>query len=143
MRRWLAVLTAVSVAAISAPAWANEFLDYFGYGEAELSAEGYRMTRRVLQYVDGSVDPHLTISAHMDTAETAEFTDELAARRAQAVATELVRLGVDPARIRMRSCGDKVLARPTAAAVPEQLNRRVIVEVYQGPWRQSGLCRDL
>ena len=75
MRRWLAVLTAVSVAATSAPAWANEFLDYFGYGEAELSAEGYRMTRRVLQYVDDSDDPHLVISAHMDTAEVAEFSD--------------------------------------------------------------------
>jgi len=143
MRRWLAVLTAVFAAATSAPAWADEFLDYFGYGEAELSAEGYRMTRRVLQYVGGSVDPHVTISAHMDTAEAAEFSHELAARRAQAVATELVRIGVDPARIRMRSCGDTMLARSMAAGVAEPLNRRVLVDVSPRAWRRSGLCRDL
>lgn len=143
MRRRLMVLAAVCATAISAPAWANEFLDYFGYGRVELSDRGYVMTRRVLQYVDGYVDPHVMVSAHMDTAETAEFSEELAARRAQAVASELVRLGVDPARIQMRSCGDRMLARPTAAGVQEPLNRRVMVSIYQGTWPQLEICRVL
>ena len=134
MRRLAAVAVVVSMATMVAPAWANQFLDYFDYGRTELSEDGYRMTRRVVQYVAAADDPRITITGHMDTAETAEFSDELAGRRAQAVATELVRLGIDPARIRMESRADSALARPTPAGVRERLNRRVMVSVNFGGW---------
>ncbi len=77
----------------------------------------------------------------MDTAEAAEFSDELAGRRAQAVATELVRLGMDPAKLRMVSRSDRALARPTPSGVRERLNRRVSVAVNFGGWPEVATPR--
>ena len=65
----------------------------------------------------------------MDTAEGQAFSDELSARRAQSMATELVRLGLEPARIEIRPYGTRALAKPTDRDVREPLNRRVTVDV--------------
>ena len=110
---------------------AHEFSDYFAYGAVELSPKGYVTAREVAAYVEqsGSDRYRGLISAHMDTAEGREFSDELSARRAQSMATELVRLGLDPSRIEMRANGDRALAKPTDRDVREPLNRRVTVDV--------------
>ncbi|NJC42165.1 outer membrane protein OmpA-like peptidoglycan-associated protein [Brevundimonas alba] len=141
MRSLTMFAAVVSVIAVAAPAWANEFLDYFDYGRTELSANGYVMARRVIQYTQAAADPRVTITGHMDTAEAAEFSDEIAGRRAQAVATELVRLGMDPGRIRIVSRADRMLARPTPAGVREPLNRRVMVSINFGGWPETATPR--
>lgn len=118
---------AVMVAAISTPASAHEFVDWFEYGRTELSSAGYQMVREVAAYSSTQPTARIIVSGHMDTAEAREFSDELSRRRAQAVATELVRLGVDPAQIEMIGYGADRLARPTSADTREPLNRRVLV----------------
>ena len=65
----------------------------------------------------------------MDTAEASEFSDELSRRRAQALATELVTLGVAPGLIQMNGFGGSNLTRPTPANTAEPLNRRATVDV--------------
>lgn len=105
---------------------AHQFIDYFQYGRAELSPLGYRMARDVMRYADGRYE--ILITAFLDTAENREFGEELAVRRAQSMASELVILGADPARIRMRS-GGIALAKPTADNTPEPLNRRLVVDL--------------
>lgn len=87
------------------------------------------MVRDLAAYAD---TPHLAlirVTGHMDTAEAREFSDELGMRRAQAVATELVRLGIDPAYIDVVGEGANRLARPTPADTREPLNRRAVVGV--------------
>lgn len=129
--RMLSVL-AVCIALFSTPASAHEFLDYFEYGQTELSPAGYQMVRSVAAYAQSDRwgrPTRVLISAHMDTAEAAEFSDELSRRRAQSVASELVILGIDPAIIVMQSRGASAPARPTAPNRQEPLNRRVTVGV--------------
>lgn len=69
----------------------------------------------------------IIITAYLDTAENREFSEELAMRRAQSMASELVNLGADPALIKMRS-GGIALAKPTPDYTPEPLNRRLVVD---------------
>lgn len=127
MRSLTVILIAASTAVFSTPVRAHEFLDYFDYGRVELSALGYRTARDVARYAVGDAY-HVRITAFVDTAEDREFSSELALRRAQAMATELVTLGVDPSRIEMRS-GGTALAKPTPDNTKEPLNRRLIVDV--------------
>ncbi|MCK6103270.1 MULTISPECIES: OmpA family protein [unclassified Brevundimonas] len=129
--KWpLAVLASSSIA-LSSPAMAHPFLDYFPYGKADLSPKGYETAREVAGYVQryGPDSYRVVIAAHMDTAEGQAFSDELSARRAQSMATELVRLGLEPARIEIRPYGTRALAKPTDRDVREPLNRRVTVDV--------------
>lgn len=110
---------AAAMACVAAPATAHEYADYFAYGRTELSPAGYRMVRAVAAHARTGQPKRVLIVAHMDTAEAAEFLAELSRRRAQAVATELVMLGMDPAIIVMQGQGASQLARPTPANTPE------------------------
>ena len=135
--RTLGLLIAAAVA-ISTPAHAHEFAGYFDYGRTELSPRGYQMAREVAAYAHDRQPLQLIVTGHMDTAESEEFSDELSRRRAQAIATELVRLGVEPARIEMIGYGARRLARPTPATTREPLNRRVLVDVRLATSTVSG-----
>ncbi|WP_312815590.1 OmpA family protein [Brevundimonas sp.] len=117
------------VTAISNPASAHEFIDWFDYGQTELSPAGYRMVQKVASYTHARHLVQIVVSGHMDTAEAREFSDELSRRRAQSVATELVRLGVNPAHIEIVGYGANHLARPTPSDTRNQLNRRVLVDM--------------
>jgi|GEM_PF-1107719 len=136
MRR-LGLLAAAAVA-LSTPASAHEYSGYFDYGRTELSPRGYQMAREAASYAQDRQWLRLIVTGHMDTAEAEEFSDELSRRRAQAIATELVSLGVDPARIEMIGYGASRLARPTPASTREPLNRRVLVDVRLPPSSVGG-----
>ncbi len=129
MRRLIAILSAVAALSAATSARAHEWLDYFPYGEAGLSPRGYLTAREVAAYSKRAGVSCLRLVSHMDTMETHEFSAELSRRRAQAMATELALQGVDPAIIELDARGSDHLARPTGDRVPEQLNRRVIVNV--------------
>lgn len=136
--RWLSVLAVSGVLAAAGPAQAHQFLDYFEYGAVELSARGYQTAATIAHYVRArAANPgdryRILISAHMDTAEIDEFSAELSRRRAQSMADELVKLGLDPSRIELRGHGADQLARATGPGVREPLNRRLSVDVnFQG-----------
>ena len=131
-RRWtlgtLAALT-VATAVMATPAAAHEFLDYFAHGRADLSPAGHRMVRSVAAYARSGRGARILITAHMDTAEAATFSDDLSRRRAQAVATELARLGIDPSLIDLQGLGASTPAVPTPPNTAEPLNRRVTVSI--------------
>jgi outer membrane protein OmpA-like peptidoglycan-associated protein len=126
--RTLSALT-VGMALVATPASAHQFLDYFDYGRAELSPAGFQMVRAAAAYAAMGRPIRIMVNAHMDTAESLEFSDELSRRRAQAVASELVLLGTDPSVIELRGHGATLLARPTPPNTPERLNRRVVVDI--------------
>lgn len=65
----------------------------------------------------------------MDAAEAEEFSDELSRQRAQVVAAELVRWGIDPAVIEMHGMGASQPARQNAGSLSEPLNRRITVGI--------------
>ena len=131
MMRYAGAVVAALVVLAPTPAAATQWLGYFEYGSAEMSATGYNAARSAAAYVRmaGERPVRVLVTAHMDAAEAGEFSDELGLRRAQAMTTELVTLGVDPALIEMQSRGATQSARPTADHAREPLNRRVLVEV--------------
>jgi outer membrane protein OmpA-like peptidoglycan-associated protein len=129
--RWTPYVVAAMVAVAPAPALASQWLAYFDYGQAQMNSEGEWTARSVASFVNANPSrPYrLWISSHMDTAEAREFSDDLARQRAQAMATALVELGLDPARIDLLPRGATQLARATGDDVREPLNRRLIVEI--------------
>lgn len=128
MRKSILIALALLLAAV--PAQAHQFVTYFDYGRTELSAGGYRMVRELSAYIQRDRPARVIINAHMDSAEAAEFSDELTDRRAQAIATELVTLGIDPAIIERNGHGASSPARPTGIDTPDPLNRRATVDYF-------------
>lgn len=135
MRRFLVPLVLTAAIASSGPASAHEDVAYFDYGSANLQARGYATARNVVFYADqpAYANSSLIIDAHLDTAEAQEFSNELALQRAQAMATELVVLGINPARICMFSRGATQQARSMHPNTREPLNRRLSVVMRSGP----------
>jgi outer membrane protein OmpA-like peptidoglycan-associated protein len=73
--------------------------------------------------------PQLTIIGHADATRSHEYNDALSLRRAQRIRAELIRLGIDPARIAAEGRGKRELLVPTPDNQAEPRNRRVEVEV--------------
>jgi len=65
------------------------------------------------------------VAGHADRSGTPQYNQGLSMRRAQAVAAELVRLGVKQQAIAISAFGDTRPLVPTAAGVREPQNRRV------------------
>ena len=129
------LLLATPILAMAGPALAHQFVGYFDYGSAVLGPGAYVTAREVVDYVqkhEGSEKPVVGVYAHLDTAEAAEFSSDLAEQRAQAMAAELVTLGLDPATICTRAQGATQLARATPPLTREPLNRRLTVEINFG-----------
>lgn len=116
---------------LASPAKAHEWVGWFNSGRTELSPRGYQTARDVAAYAQQFGARRVIVTGHMDTAEGREFSDELSRRRAQAMATELARLGVSPDLIEVRGRGAAQLARATPPHTDEALNRRVIVDVHR------------
>jgi outer membrane protein OmpA-like peptidoglycan-associated protein len=68
---------------------------------------------------------NVEVNGFTDTSGTFEHNEILSQERANAVADELVRNGIDPQRIRAQGFGEIRLAVPTPDGVRERQNRRV------------------
>ena len=72
------------------------------------------------------------MTGHTDTSGSPAYNQKLSDRRADAVKTELVQLGVNPALIRTIGKGESELLVPTAADVREPSNRRSQIALKVG-----------
>lgn len=80
------------------------------------------------------------VQGQTDTVGSEEANSTLSRRRAFAVAGLLVLEGVNPERITIRSCGERLLNRPTADETPEPLNRFALFDWSMQPPRATALC---
>ncbi|MCS6625060.1 OmpA family protein [Roseibacterium beibuensis] len=127
-----AIFAALLMTLTPGVAKAHEFVAYFDPGSSLLTPAGYQMVRSAAYYADRPDVSRILLVGHLDTREGDEYSDELGLMRTQAVATELVLLGVDPALIKMETRGDRALARPTPDGTDEPLNRRVTLGINTG-----------
>ena len=67
----------------------------------------------------------IEVTGHTDTSGSAQYNQGLSVRRANAVAAELVRLGVPRNEISARGVGESQLLVPTPDNTREPQNRRV------------------
>lgn len=80
------------------------------------------------------------VRGQTDTVGSASANEALSRDRARAVADRLVEGGIDPERITIMACGERLLNRATADEVAEPLNRFVLFDWSEGPPRSGMGC---
>lgn len=101
----------------------------FPNDSAELSPRAYDFVAQAAD--DAMAHPRrpIVVDGYTDTTGTREYNEELSQARAQAVASILVRHGVNPRRIIAHGLGERDLAVPTGDNVSEPRNRRVVIRL--------------
>jgi hypothetical protein len=111
----------------------GRYLVFFAFDRAELTEEGRQTVARAAEDYRRTGTARITATGHADTSGSAEYNLGLSQRRAEAVANELIRLGVPATDIVTVGRGEEDLLVPTADGVREPRNRRVEIVVPQPP----------
>jgi OmpA-OmpF porin, OOP family len=112
----------------------GDYLVFFAFDSAELDADARQTVAQAAEAYRRTGDSQqITATGHTDTSGSAEYNLGLSQRRAEAVANELIRLGVPAADIVTVGRGEEDLLVPTADGVREPRNRRVEIVVPQPP----------
>ena len=112
-------------AAAAAPAPARTFLVFFDWNRADLTQRARQIIGEAAQARTRQAVTRIEVNGHTDTSGSARYNQGLSERRANAVAAELVRLGVPRNEITTRGFGQSQLLVPTPDNVREPQNRRV------------------
>ena len=113
------------VAPVAPPAIARTYLVFFDWDK-------YNLTERARQIISEAASAsrkvqttRIEVAGHADRSGSAEYNQRLSQRRADAVAAELVRLGIARNEIAVSAYGESRPLVPTADGVREPQNRRV------------------
>ena len=102
---------------------------YFAFDSAVLREPSRAVLRQQAAWLERNRDARVTIEGHADERGTREYNLALGARRADAVRTYLVGLGIAPGRIDTISYGEE---RPAVAGSNEEAwarNRRAVTRI--------------
>lgn len=103
----------------------DKFLVFFGLNESRLTPEAQEVVAKAAQEFKATGAARIVATGHTDTTGSAAYNLALSERRAEAVADELVRLGVPATAITTVGEGQENLLVPTGDGVNEPQNRRV------------------
>jgi outer membrane protein OmpA-like peptidoglycan-associated protein len=112
-------------AAVPAPAPARTYLVFFDWDKADLTPRARQIIADAAKASTSVATTRIEVGGHADRTGTAAYNQQLSMRRAQAVAAELVRLGVARNSIDINAYGDTRPLVATAANTREPQNRRV------------------
>jgi outer membrane protein OmpA-like peptidoglycan-associated protein len=101
---------------------------YFELDRANLDSEGVAGLAAVIDDIKGRQLGGITVAGYTDTSGAAEYNMQLSQRRANTVATELIKAGVPAQLISTEGYGQTALAVPTADGVELAANRRVVID---------------
>lgn len=121
----------MSAGGAETPAQPGVFQVFFALGSDRLDSEALATITSAANEYRRTGTASLTVTGHTDTTGSPTFNDELARRRAEVVAQELVRLGVPDAAITQMGVGQNDLLVPTGEGVAERQNRRVEIMLQQ------------
>lgn len=140
-QRWEAAMAEIQTALhpdvvpAAAPAMEGEaLLDrewevFFPINSAGLSQEAEAVVDQVVSTAQLTVPQRITIAGHTDRSGPAEYNEHLSRARAEAVAAQLIKLGVAPHLIHIAAHGEQLPAVPTADGRAHQMNRRVVMHL--------------
>ena len=97
---------------------------FFGFDRAALTPEAAETVRALVGRFQAGGYSRLVVVGHADAAGPDAYNDALSWRRAQTVAAEIRRYGVDPVVLAVEARGEGEPAVPTGDGVPEVRNRR-------------------
>ena len=104
---------------------ARTYLVFFDWDRADLTDRARQIIAEAAQATTRVQVTRIEVSGYTDTSGTPRYNQGLSVRRAQNVASELVRLGVPRQAITVQGFGETRLLVPTADGVREPQNRRV------------------
>ena len=112
-------------AATPAPAPARTYLVFFDWDRADLTDRARGIIAEAAQATTRTQVTRIEVAGHADRSGTPAYNQGLSQRRAQNVAAELVRLGVQREAISVQAFGESRPLVATADGVREPQNRRV------------------
>jgi outer membrane protein OmpA-like peptidoglycan-associated protein len=113
----------------ASPLKPRSFQLYFVTGTDILTEESRRQLPDILASIQEYPAPEVSVTGHTDTVGRPDSNERLALDRAEAIRSELVRVGIDRALIEVTSHGESNLLVPTPDNTDEPRNRRVEVQV--------------
>ena len=111
--------------AAPAPAPARSYLVFFDWDRADLTDRARQIVREAAENSTRVQYTRIEVNGYTDTSGTPAYNQRLSVRRAQAVASELVKDGVPKEAISIQGFGETHLLVPTGPNVREPQNRRV------------------
>ena len=111
----------------------GRYLVFFNLNSSRLNPAAREVVAEAATEFRNSGQSRIDVVGHTDTSGNAEYNQRLSERRAEAVRTELVRLGVPDSAVMVSGAGQNDLLVPTADNVREPQNRRVEIVVPQPP----------
>lgn len=109
------------------------YMVFFDFDESYLTAEGRRVVESAAQSARQDGYARIIVTGHTDTVGSAEYNQGLSERRADAVRTALVEMGVPNDQIMTRGLGQTQPLVPTGDGVNEPQNRRAEIEIQSRP----------
>jgi hypothetical protein len=113
------------VAAAPAPAPTRSYLVFFDWDKYNLTDRAKQIIADAAANIPKVQHTRIEVNGYTDTSGTPKYNMGLSIRRANAVAAELVRLGVKKEEIAIQGFGETHLLVPTGPGVREAQNRRV------------------
>jgi outer membrane protein OmpA-like peptidoglycan-associated protein len=108
-----------------APTTARTYLVFFDFNRADLTARAREIIAEAAQNSRRVQSTRIEVAGHADRSGTPQYNQRLSQRRAETVASELVRQGVNRSDIGVTAFGESRPLVPTADGVREPQNRRV------------------
>jgi outer membrane protein OmpA-like peptidoglycan-associated protein len=105
------------------------FILYFLENRDELTPESKPTLTQVIAEIARFPAPEIVVIGHTDRVGTVARNDALSLQRAESMRDELVKAGVDPAKIRVEGRGEREPLVPTPDEVAEPRNRRVEINL--------------
>ena len=112
-----------------APEVARTYLVFFDWNRADLTARAREIIGEAAENARRVSSTRIEVAGHADRSGTPQYNQRLSQRRAEVVASELVRQGVNRGDIGVTAYGESRPLVPTADGVREPQNRRVEIVI--------------
>ncbi|MFD1111518.1 OmpA family protein [Pseudoroseomonas ludipueritiae] len=113
------------VAPAAAPAPARTYLVFFDFDRADLTDRARQIIAEAAQNAGRTQTTRIEVAGHADRSGSPQYNQRLSQRRADAVAAELARQGIQRSQITVQAFGESRPLVATADGVREPQNRRV------------------
>jgi outer membrane protein OmpA-like peptidoglycan-associated protein len=114
-----------AVAPAAAPAPARTYLVFFDFDRADLTDRARQIIAEAAQNAGRTQTTRIEVAGHADRSGSPQYNQRLSQRRADAVAAELGRQGIQRSQITVQAFGESRPLVATADGVREPQNRRV------------------
>jgi outer membrane protein OmpA-like peptidoglycan-associated protein len=123
--RPVAPVAPAPVAPAAAPAPARTYLVFFDFDRADLTDRARQIIAEAAQNAGRTQTTRIEVAGHADRSGSPQYNQRLSQRRAEAVAAELSRQGIQRSQITVQAFGESRPLVATADGVREPQNRRV------------------